>query len=119
MAAVLDDASIENHYRLLRRIPIEFNLFIVWDNNIGDWKMSSQAFRDHPSGTPMSVHVKEILQDNGLAADSVLAGHEGFALAYFTAGAARNLAQAIVKDPKNGQPALYAVSTYGTDIALV
>ena len=105
MATIVDDLSIENHFRLLRRIPIKFNLFIVWDNNIGDWKMSSQAFRDHRGGTPMSVHVKEILHENGLKADCVLEGHEQFALAFFTAGVARDLAQAIVKDPREGQPA--------------
>ena len=105
MNRVVDDPSIENYFRLLRRIPIKFNLFIVWDNNIGDWKISSQAFRDHNNGTPMSVHVKEILHENGLSVDSVLEGHEEFALAYFTAGAARDLDQAIVKDPKDGAPA--------------
>ena len=53
----------------------------------------------------MSVHVKEILRENGLTADSILEGHKNFALAYITAGAARDLAQAIVKNPRDGQPA--------------
>ena len=102
---VVDDLSIENQFRLLRRIPIHFNVFIVWNSNIGDWKMSSQAFRNHPSGTPMSVHVKEILHENGLTVESVLIDPEEYALAHFSAGAARDLEQKIVKDPREGEPA--------------
>lgn len=105
MSEPTDDKSVPDTCRLLRRIPTQFNVFIVWDHNFERWKMSSQAFRDHPSGTPMSVHIDEILRDCGLGPEDVLRDHEDFALASFTAGEARSLEQKIVKDPREGQPA--------------
>lgn len=100
-----DDPSIEDHFRLLRRIPITFEVFIVWNANINAWRISSQAFRDHPTGTPMSVHIQQVLEQLGESIESVLEDHSDFALASVTAGLARELNQIVLRDPRDGQPA--------------
>lgn len=92
-----DDLTISNEDVLWRRIsPLDF----VHDENSGRIQPSSNAFRDHPSGTPMSV---------SLAAETtaveVLDGHPRFALAGFTAGFARGLKQGITRRPLPEDPA--------------
>ena len=106
MEDLVDDPTIRDNFRLLRRIPAEFNRYIVWNHNVGEWRISSMAFADHPSGSPMSVQIKEVLAEYGLGVESVLVGHEqGYAVAYFCAGEARELGQAIERDPIDGDPA--------------
>jgi hypothetical protein len=53
----------------------------------------------------MSVVLGEVLAQTGRSPDSVLAGHEGFALASVTAGLARECSQGIAREPLPDEPA--------------
>ena len=53
----------------------------------------------------MSVVIASTLLALGRSAEDVLRGHEGFALAAITAGLARLCHQAVVRDPKEDEPA--------------
>jgi hypothetical protein len=100
-----DDESIGNACRLFRRVRSKPEISIVWDDNLGCWRPSSAAFRNDRDGQPMSIALECELDAHGLAPASVLAGHEGFSLAYITAALARRLAQIVVKDPLPLEPA--------------
>ncbi|MFP3941451.1 MAG: hypothetical protein ACLF0P_14220 [Thermoanaerobaculia bacterium] len=91
-----DDPSIEDCDGLWRRIPPRH---FVLDENRGGYRPSSAAFEDHPSGTPMSIHVAKDALAEGHAPEDVLRGHEGFALAEFTAGTAREADQGVAREP--------------------
>lgn len=91
-----DDLSIEDGNALWRRIPPRH---FVMDENRGGYRPSSAAFEDHPSGTPMSIHVAKDASADGHQPEDVLRGHDGFALAAFTAGTARELDQGVAREP--------------------
>jgi hypothetical protein len=93
----LDDAE-----RLLRRIP---PWHFVFDLNIGRWRPSSAAFEDDPGGSPMSVFLASLLDDERLP----LEGHPGYGLAAFTTGLAHECGLAVLLDSlSDSHPAAHA-----------
>jgi hypothetical protein len=90
-----DDSSIEDEAELLRRIP-PYHFFR--DDNLGTVRPSSAAFEDDDK-EPMSVYLAAVLAAEHREADSVLAGHVGYALASITAGVAREKDQTVHPDP--------------------
>lgn len=91
-----DDLSIKDGDALWRRIaPDQF----VMDENRGGYRPTSAAFGDHRSGTPMSIHVAKDALAEGHQPEDVLRGLAGFALAAFTAGAAREVNQGVAREP--------------------
>ena len=103
--AHVDDGTIGHDCRLLRRIAAKPELTIVWDSNLARWRPSSAAFADSPDGSPMSVVLGSELEAAARQPESVLAGHDGFALAYITAGFVREQNQGVVRDPIPEEPA--------------
>jgi hypothetical protein len=99
-----DDPTIENSDALWRRIP---PFMVVPDQNLGISRPSSQAFKDHPDGSAMSVELASVLKLHGLGQEHVLAGpqHAGFGIAAVTAGLARECRQGIVRKPTPDNPA--------------
>ncbi len=100
-----DDESIRDDCELLRRVQVKPEFTVVWDENLGRWRPSSAAFRDHPNGSPMSVVLRDVLEEQNRSLEEVLHGHTGFALAAITAGFARQCHQKIVRDPLPEEPA--------------
>lgn len=94
--AYVDDLTIEDQDELLRRI---FPGWWIFDKNLGSLRPTSQAFKNHRDGSPMSVYLQKELDEHGLNPESVLAGHEDFALASITAGLARQCEQGVMKRP--------------------
>jgi hypothetical protein len=92
-----DDLTIPDDAVLWRRIP---SWHWVQDENLGRMRPSTAAFEDDDDGSPMSV----ALASECAGPEVVLAGHEGFALAAFTAGFARQRGQRIARDPRPGEP---------------
>ena len=88
-----DDKSVPDDAVLWRRINPEWR---VHDEAQGRWRVSSQAFQDHPNGSAMSVY---LASETPGGAQEILAGHEGYGLAEVTAQLVRDLDQAIVRDP--------------------
>jgi len=84
--------------------------------------MPSQGFQDYPAqkaieeyglpGACMSVGLESVLAENELDHTAMLKGYEGYGVAAFSAGAARNLAgpkgedwrQGIMPDPTDEEP---------------
>lgn len=95
-----DDASIEDDDALWRRIP---PVHQIPDENQGGMRPSSAAFEDHPSGTPMSIHVAKDAVSLGYGPTDALQGHSGFALVAFTAGTARDAGQGVAREPLPGE----------------
>ena len=100
-----DDPSIQSAERLWRRINPDWWKF---DPQKGFYRVTSAAFNDSSDGDPMSV----ILASATTQAEA-LAGFEGYGLAEFTAGLAREECYCSVKrTPKAGAP--WHVSIIGT-----
>jgi hypothetical protein len=100
-AGYADDITIPNEAELWRRVsPRHF----VNDENLGIVRPSSAAFDDHPNGSPMSVYLAEVLIQMGRGPDTVLVGHNNFALAAITAGLARECGQGVARDPLPEEP---------------
>jgi hypothetical protein len=97
MAAV-DDGSIADDARLLRRIRPDQ---IVDDENSGTRRPSSAAFKD----AELSVDSEPILNDNGFDWRFSLQGHAGYSLAQFTAGHARAKMLPVIHTPLQNNPA--------------
>jgi hypothetical protein len=97
-----DDPSVKNDCRLFRRVP---PTWIIWDGNLGRWRPTSAAFNNSRDGHPMSIALECELVLRGLPPSSVLAAHEGFSLTFITTELARNLGQAVVRDPTPDEPA--------------
>ena len=100
--AYIDDPTIANDEVLLRRIP---RWHFYFDKNLGRQRPSSAAFEDHPNGSPMSVHLANILKLHGLGAESILVGHDGYAIAGILAELARTNGQGICQKPLDNAPA--------------
>lgn len=98
----LDDATIKDDFTIWRRIP---PWHVVPDRNRGSVRPSSAAFEDPDDGTSMSVFLAYIVFNSGREAKSVLAGHDDYGLATFTAFLARQKGQAIVRRPLPDEPA--------------
>lgn len=92
----VDDQSIDDDDPIWRRIP---HWHVVPDENNGGWRASSAAFCDHPTGTPMSVHLARQAVELGFAPADVLKKHPGFSLVSFTAGDARRLDCGVAPEP--------------------
>jgi hypothetical protein len=104
----VDDPTIPDHEELWRRIPPDR---IVEDANRGGRRPSSGAFTDDRDGSPMSV----VIGSAAAGAETVLAGHPGYALAAITAGLARECGQMIMRDPTSDQPAHALVIGHKTE----
>ena len=102
MSEYKDDPTIANPDELWRRIPPQW---FVPDQNLGGMRPTSQAFQDHPNGTPMSVLLAVDLLASGGNSDTALSGHAGFALASVTAGLCRECSQKVARDPTPKEPA--------------
>ncbi len=94
----LDDSSVADESSLWRRIP---PIHFVDDENTGKKRPSSAAFDNDKDGDPMSV----VIAAESRGKESVLKGHEGFALAAITAGLARSCGQILVRKPLAEEPA--------------
>src|SRR5260370_18038585 len=81
-----DDPSILGATDLLRRIPPQHFYF---DQNLNRLRPSSAAFEDDGDGDPMSVYLSSVLTAETREPSTVLAGHEGYALASITAALPR------------------------------
>lgn len=92
-----DDLTISDDTTLWRRIP---PAWVVYDENQGRSRPSSQAFQDDRNEEPMSVY----LADECDGHDEALAGHEGFFLVSVTAEQVRSLGQGIARDPLPDAP---------------
>ena len=99
MQSYQDDPSILDQDILLRRVPMQPGSQIVWNANLGCWRPSSAAFKDHPDGSPMSIALKPVLDKLNLPVDHPLNGYEcTHALASITAGLARTNGQEVARD---------------------
>jgi len=97
-----DDPSIPDDAELWRRVP---PWHIIFDENLGRNRPSKAAFDNDRDGSPMSVVLADLVLESNRGPESVLAGHEGFALAVIIAGLARSRKQGVVRDPQPDEPA--------------
>jgi hypothetical protein len=97
-----DDLSVTDQASLWRRVP---PWHFIYDGNLQRWRASSAAFDNVPDGSPMSVALAEVVLAAGRTPNTVLAGHEGYALAAITAGLVRSCGQGVTRDPKSEEPA--------------
>jgi len=92
----VDDSSISDEDELWRRIPPQ-----QWVDCPGEsCRPSSAAFEDSPDGSPLSVHVGRLTSVNTVLSEI----HEGFAIAAFRAGLARECSFIVVSDPMPEDP---------------
>ncbi len=91
-----DDPSIPNATELLRRIP---PWHVHFDANENRLRPSSAAFEDDGDDDPMSAYLSSVLAAESREPSTVLAGHEGYALASITAALAREHLQTVHPDP--------------------
>ncbi len=97
-----DQRAIPNHTRLFRRINPEW---IIYDENLGQHRPTSQNFQDSANGTPMSVFAENIAKLHGESVEGFLGGHwSGWYLVAVVAGNTRELGQDVYPDLAN-QPA--------------
>ena len=99
-----DDPTIGDDEELWRRIP---PLWVIHDDTRGGWRPTSQAFHDHPDGSPMSVFLASVMLAAQRPPTDAIHGHEhkDFHLASISAGFARSLDQLVVRDPQEDEPA--------------
>ena len=107
-----DDTSIADEAELWRRIP---PWHVVFDANVGRNRPSKAAFENDKDGSPMSVVLADIVRQSGRTAQHIVAGHDRFALAAFTAGLARSKQQGIARDSVPDEPAHALVFGKKTD----
>jgi hypothetical protein len=91
-----NDPTVADNVALLRRIPYWHFYF---DERLGRMRPRSAAFEDDADGDPMSVYRRDIINAEGGTVARVMVGHEGFALASFTAGQVRFKDQTVFPDP--------------------
>ena len=96
--ADVDDGSIVNDDDLLRRVRPDQ---VVDDENLGMRRPSSAAFKD----PELSVDSENILKRNGLDWKFSLNGYDGYSLARFRAGAARQVGLPVIHTPLADNPA--------------
>ncbi len=92
-----DDLTIPDDAVVWRRVP---PYHVIYDDNLGRHRPTSDAFKDDPDGEPMSVALADSCDEPA----TVLQGHEGFALAGMTAGFLRQHSQKIVRKPTPEEP---------------
>lgn len=93
----VNDDTIADSEQLLRRVPGDW---WIYDENLGRRRPSTAAFDD----LEMSVALESSLRSRGESTTAVLRGHEGFALVSITAQLARELNQAVARNPLPGDP---------------
>lgn len=94
----VDDPTIKNDERLLRRIHPEQ---IVRDDKSGGYRVSSAAFND----VQLSTDLYSVLIAAGLDATSCVRAHDGYGLVAITAGLAREKNQVVYREPVEGNEA--------------
>ena len=97
-----DDATIPDDSDLWRRIHPDW---IVYDENLKAWRLSSQAFNDDSEGGPMSVVLAPEVLASARTPMDILARFRGYSLAAVRAALARELSQGIKRDPEPDEPA--------------
>ncbi len=102
MCQVQDDESITDDCLLLRRIP---NWHFHEDSREDRMRPSSAAFEDGENGSPMSVYLKDELNNP----EVVLENHEGFGLVEFPVSLARANNQCVVRDETGRFPEAHAL----------
>jgi hypothetical protein len=103
-----DDPTIPDETILWRRIPPRW---FHRDESLGRLRPAKAAFDDDPDGSPMSV----VIADESRGQAAVLAGHEGYGLAAFTAHLARECRLRIARAPTDDEPAHAVVVGRKTD----
>ena len=99
-----DDPTIPNGSLLFRRIPADVN-YIVWDSTTKTYKLSSQAFRNLQKNPPaFSVNIECVLQELGLAIDSVIKDPTRYGLIGLPCALVRQHNQAVEKHPEPDDP---------------
>jgi hypothetical protein len=96
--ADVDDGSIANDHDLLRRVRPEQ---VVDDENLGLRRPSSAVFKD----PELSADSEHILLQNGSDWSFSLQGYNGYSLARFKAGAARQHGLPVIHIPLQGNSA--------------
>ena len=88
-----DNAPVHEGMSLYRRVhPSE----IVWNENDGCLRPGSGVFKDRE----MSVHLNDVLQDEGREPDSVLNGKPQHSLVSLTAGFVKGEEQTVHRTPR-------------------
>ena len=108
----VDDKTVVDNADLWRWIP---PVWAVRDDNEGGWRVTSAAFSDSPDRSPLSVLLADTVMAAGRTPADVLARFEGYFLAAFTAGAARELGQGVARTPTPEEPAHASVFGKKTD----
>lgn len=93
-----DDPNVHDDEVVLRRIPPR-HFFL--DENLGRVRPSSAAFEDDADGDPMSVYLAGVIAGEGRTPDTVLVGHESFALGGLCGRTVRNFRQTIHPDGRD------------------
>lgn len=96
-----DDPTLDDELPLWRRIPPQF----VKDLNTDTVRPTSQAFQNLPGKMAFSVWISSVARAHNGSPDDLVAGHEGYGAVEFTAGTARELGQAVSREPEPDQPA--------------
>lgn len=95
-----DDLTIADDSELWRKIT---PLHVVQQPD-GGQRLSSAAFQNR-EGDKLSVLLEDTVRETGRTEADILAGFDGYKLASIPAGSARDLGQAIVRAPEEGEPA--------------
>lgn len=93
-----DDLTIQNPAELWRRI---FPAWWILDSNLGEFRLSTQAFEDSKDGTPMS----DTIAAESPGQDHMLSGFKGYGLASITAVHVRMCRQILQRAPTSKDPA--------------
>ncbi len=101
-AGFVDDQAITDDAPLWRRIHPKW---VVRDENVRAYRVSSAAFDNSPDGSPTSVLLADVVSETGRTANDVLAGLGEYALASVAAGRVRECRQGVVRDPVPNEPA--------------
>ena len=92
-----DDPTIPGDERLFRRIPPSW---VHWDER-GSPTISSAAFKD----PELSVYLESVMTKAGREPADAISSRPDCGLASITAGDARSLGQAVVRDPRPDEAA--------------
>lgn len=87
------DAPIADATELYRRVHVDQ---IVWDDNVKRLRPNKNVFKD----VELSVHLGDVLEDNGHRPSSVLDGKPNHHLVALTAGFVTDEEQAVSRDPQ-------------------